>query len=141
MPVTQSDPTTIATRWQAGLAGATQKITDGVNAVTVAPGQAAARQQNAYLAGVQNNVQKWARNVAAVSLSDWQSAMTNKGIARIASGATTAEPKFAAFMGKLLSAEKTLYGQLPARGTTDQNIQRAVAWMQGMAKMRGTFTG
>lgn len=138
--VTSQDPTTIAANWANRLGQSTQKITDGVQAVTTPPGQAAARNQQGYIAGVQNNVGKWARNVAAVSLSDWQQAVINKGIPRVSTGAQAAQDKFASFMSKLLPAQKSLYGTLPPRGDTSANINRAVAWMQGMAKLRGTLT-
>lgn len=139
MAVTAEDPTAIADRWKSGMSAAGAKVTAGVNAVTVAPGQLAARQKDAYVAGVTNRANYWAQRVSSITLDEWKTAMINKGIQRLATGAAAAEPKFATFMGKLLSAERNLYQTLPSRGTTDANIQRAVAWMQGMAKLKGTF--
>lgn len=125
-------PEQAAARWAAGLAGASQKITEGVNAVTTSPGQLAARQKAVFAQNVAAAVDKWARNVAAVPLGDWQRAMIDKGAPRIASGATAAQPKFAAFMGKLLPYIATGRAQLPPRGNFDQNIARLTAWARYM---------
>lgn len=122
----------IAQKWATGLAGASATITAGVNAVTTAPGLAASRQAAAYQAGVAANVAKWQKNVAGVSLQDWQNATITKGVPRIATGATAAQPAFAQFMSKLLPFQAQLVNTLPPRGNTAQNIQRAVAFMNGM---------
>lgn len=131
-------PDQIAANWASRLAGSTQKITDGVNSVTVAPGQAAARQKDVWLQNTQAAQAKWARNVAAVSLADWQSMMLNKGVQRIAAGATAAQPKFQSFMAQFLPYVQSGRANLPARGNLDQNIQRAVAMMRHNAAFKKT---
>lgn len=132
------DPTTVASKWAQNLSGATQSITDGVNAVSVAPGAAAARQKTVYVNNVTASADKWARNVAAVSLSSWQQDMITKGIPRIASGAQAAQSKFATFMGKLLPYQANLVSQLPARGNLEQNITRMTQMVRGMANFTNT---
>lgn len=123
----------IAAKWAQNLSGATASITAGVQGVSTAPGQAAARNKAQYLAGVQAKVDKWAQNTAAVSLSEWQQAFITKGIPRIASGASAAQPKMTTFMAKLLPYQKAGVSQLPQRGNLQQNIQRATAWINYMA--------
>lgn len=127
-------PDQIAATWAARLASSTQKITDGVNAVTVAPGQAAARQKGVWAQNVAAAQDKWASRVAAVPLTDWQAAMTTKGVQRVATGAQAAQPKMAAFMGQLLPYIAQQKAALPARGTLDQNIARSTQFITGMAK-------
>jgi len=129
------NPQTVAANWSAHLASAGQKITDGVNGVTVAPGVAASRNKAGYVAGVTQNQDKWASHSAAVPLSDWQQAVIQKGVPRIASGAQAAEPKFAQFMTQLLPFIDSAKASLPARGTLDQNIAR----MDAMARKMATF--
>lgn len=125
-------PDQAAADWVAGLSAKTAKITANVQSVRVAPGQAAAAQRGAYLQGVQTNVDKWARNVGAVTREQWIDAMVNKGIPRIASGASAAQSDMVAFFGKLLPYIDRGRSSLPARGTFEQNKQRANAWMDYM---------
>lgn len=130
------DPTTVASKWASNLSASTAAITAGVQGVTVPPGQAAARQKAVYTANVAAAADKWAKNVAAVSLATWQSDMVNKGIPRIASGATAAQPKFEAFMTKLLPYINTQVASLPPRGNLEQNISRVSAFIRGMSKFQ-----
>lgn len=126
----------IAAHWAQQLGSATAKITAGVQAVTTAPGQAAARQKAVYVQNVTASQDKWASRVAAVSLATWQQDTIQKGIPRIASGAAAAQPKFTAFMQKLLPYIASGKSSLPARGTLDQNIARMTAWARYMANFK-----
>lgn len=130
------DPASVAARWAQGLAGSGQKVTDGVNAVTTAPGAQAARQVAVWAARTQASQAKYARNVAAVPLSSWQQAVIQKGIPRLASGAQQAEPKFMTFMTKLLPYVATGRSSLPARGDINANKTRMNAWVDYMAKFQ-----
>lgn len=129
-------PEQIAAAWASRLAASGQKIADGVAAVQVAPGQAAARQKSAWVQNTTSAADKWATNVAKVSVDDWRTAMTTKGVPRIASGATAAQPKFAQFMGQLMPFIAQQKSQLPARGNLDQNIARMTAFARGMATFK-----
>ncbi|HVD03180.1 MAG TPA: hypothetical protein VNF75_03470 [Candidatus Dormibacteraeota bacterium] len=132
--MTTQTPDQVAANWAARLASSTSKITAGVQGVTTSPGQAAARQQAAYVQNVQANAAKWAARTAAVPLNTWQQDTINKGIPRIATGATAAIPKFTQVMTSLLPYIQSQVNALPARGTLDQNIARMTSFVQGMAK-------
>lgn len=134
-------PDQVAQLWQQRLAGSGDKIRAGVNAVSVAPGQLAARNVAGYVAGVNAAQQKWATRVASVRLETWQADMLNKGLNRIASGAQAAEPKMAAFMGQLLPFIASGRGRLPQRGGLDANIARSAAWIRYMATFKRTGPG
>lgn len=126
-------PDQAAAAWASRLASSTERITQGVQGVTTAPGQAAARQKAVWAQQVAASQDKWASRVAAVSLPDWQQAMVQKGIPRVASGAQAAQPKFAAFMTQLLPHINSTVAGLPARGTLDQNINRMTQFVRGMS--------
>lgn len=126
-------PQDIAAKWKANLSASGQRLTAGVQSVNVAPGQVAARNKSGYVQGVMDSQDKWAANVAKVSLSDWQQAMIQKGVPRIATGAAAAEGDFTDFMTKLLPYQASVVSQLPARGGLEQNIARSAAFIRGMA--------
>lgn len=127
-------PQDAAAQWAQRLAGSTDKITKGIQSVTVAPGQAAARQKQVWVQNTTSAQDKWATNVAAVSLNDWQTAAINKGVVRIAGGAQASQAKFAEFMTQLLPHIDRVKSSLPARGNLDANIARMVAFSRGMSQ-------
>ena len=130
------DPSSVATRWAQNLGAAGAKVTDGVNAVTTAPGAQAAAQVAVWAARTQAAQAKFARNVASVSLNAWQQAVINKGIPRLASGAASAEPRFQQFMTKLLPYVASGRASLPKRGDINANKARMNAWVDYMAKFQ-----
>lgn len=135
------DPAQVAADWAQKLGGSTTKIAAGVAAVQTPPGQAAARQKAVWLANVTASADKWGSRVAAVPLGDWQAAMTNKGIPRIATGASGAQAKFAGFMTQFLPFVDQGKRALPARGNLDQNIARMVAMVRHNAQFNLRRTG
>lgn len=134
--VAAQSPEQVAQRWAQNLGGASQKWADGVNSVTIAPGQLAARQKQVYAANVAAAQEKWASRVASVSLQAWQQETVQKGQARLASGATAGQPKMAAFMTQFLPFVEAGKGRLPARGNLDQNIARLTAWVRYVATFK-----
>ena len=130
------DPATVAQNWANRLGQSQQAITEGVQRVTTAPGAAAARQKNVWQQNTAAAADKWARKTAAVTLQDWQSAMTDKGIARIGQGATAAVPKMTTFMQKLLPYVDSAVQGLPARGDFNANVNRMVAFVTKMKQFQ-----
>lgn len=139
MAVTNVDPATLAAGWATKLAGAGDRIKAGVQAVTTAPGQAAAAASGRWLASVTAAEPRFKQNVAAVSLQDWQSSFIDKGLPRIASGAQAAQSKFAAVLTKILATERTIVGSLPARGDVEANIARSASFIRAMHGAKGSF--
>lgn len=124
MAVTNLSYTQIAANWAERMGASTTRIKAGVEAVKTAPGAAAAAAKGAYLAGVQANVTKFARNVAAVTKEQWQSDFITKGLPRIATGAQAAQPKMANFMTQFIPFLQRTVPTLPPRGTFQQNVAR-----------------
>lgn len=139
MPQAQ-DPATVAQRWVSRLGGSTDKIRQGVQAVTTSPTQQAANAAAVWQARVAmpETAQKFQRALSRVSLADWQNAMINKGIPRIATGASNAQAKFQAFLTQFLpfvaQVAQTVH-QMP-HTTLDDRINRAVAQIRGTAAFK-----
>lgn len=126
-------------KWGTNLGNSTQYIKDGVARVQVAPGVAAAAAQDRMLSGIQRSVQsgKWAKNVASVSLQDWQTAMTTKGINRLTDGINTAKTrKIGAITTLLANVDQAAAAanNLP-KGGLQQGIARATTFMTQMSQL------
>lgn len=133
------NPTAAAQAWANRLGASTQAYTDGVNAVTVAPGQLAAAAGDRWLANTTASLPRFKANSAAVQLPAWQQAAVSKGAPRLASGATAAQPKMEQVFGKLFPAIRSAVSSLPARGTIDQNIERSRQFALKLNSMKGQF--
>lgn len=133
------DPTAATAKWVSRMQASGQQITEGVQAVTEAPGVRAAKQLNVWLAKIQQSAQKWQRNVAAVPLADWQSAMINRGIPAINVGVTAKSGNYQAFAMKFyphLAAGVAKVRAMPKASLQD-GIARAVAMIQHNADYKG----
>lgn len=128
------NPADAAAKWAQNLGAAGQAYTAGVQAVQTAPGQQAAQAADRYLAGVQANLPKFKANVGAVSLADWQNAAVQKGAARLATGATAAQPKMANVLTQLFPFIDQARNSLPPRGDIEQNIARSAAFQRAMSR-------
>ena len=134
-------PQQAAANWARGMQNSTERIRQGVAAVTVAPTEKAIAAIPRQVAGVQEAAAsgKTERGLRGVSLDDWKRLMTEKGITRVGPGASAAQPKMAAFMGDLLpfieSGKGRLDSQTP-RGDLGMNLARMMAWAQYMATFK-----
>lgn len=125
--------------WSAGMAQAGNKYTQGIQAVTQAPGQAAAANVNGYLQGVADNARKWQTKVAAVDLGTWQQAAINKGAPRLATGAQQAQPKYEAGLQRWWPVFTNIVAQVDAmpKATKADRINRMVQY----ATLAGQYQG
>lgn len=130
----------IARKWAQNLGASTSSIKAGVLATTTNPAQKAAQRADAYVSGVQQAVAsgKWQRGLARTSLQSWQDAMVNKGLPRIASGASAATPKVQQFYDKWIPHQQALQAKLASmpRGDLSTNIQRAVVAIEHNASFK-----
>lgn len=117
----------ISQKWLTNYQGSSQAMTDGSNAVQTAPGVAAAAQQAFWLSRIQASANKWATNVAAVSLQDWKTAYQTLGIQRGQAGATAKQSKYTAFITAYLQFLPGAVAQVRAmpKGNIQQSIARA----------------
>lgn len=134
----QKDPAFVANKWSQNLGAATESIKQGVQAVTVAPTQSAAAKVDDWVNGVGRARDKYVAGLRRVSLADWQGAMIDKGVPRVASGATQAIPKMQQFMTEFLPHVERIAQQVRAmpKGGLENGIARATAQIRGNATFR-----
>lgn len=130
-----------AANWKARMSTAGTAYTDGINSVTSSPMEAAAQAQDSYAQGVAEAVAtgRYARGLRRVTMADWKRAATEKGAARLASGATAAAPKVEKFwvsFGPKL-AQVTEQTRAMPKGTFEERQQRAIAQMNATHALKG----
>ena len=135
----KANATDAANAWVTGMQGAGTKYTAGVQAVKVAPGQLAAARSDFWAQQVAAAKSKFSSNVAKVTLGQWQEAAATKGAPRLGTGASAAQPKFAAFMTSFLPQLATIVQSLPQGGTYEQNKQRFLAYADALHAKQGSF--
>lgn len=131
-----------AEKWARRLSGATEDIRAGVEAVSESPGKKAAEKKAKWVARLTEAAtqEKWAKNVAAVTLDDWKRAITEIGIPRVSAGVNAAVPKVAKFGEQLLSYQNANIGKV--KGMPDVTLSdskaRMDAWFDIMSKFKPT---
>lgn len=133
------DPTLATQKWVNRMQAASAEITAGVNAVSVAPGVSAAKQANAWITRIQASKAKWERNVAAVTLEQWKSAMIERGIPAINAGVTAKSGNYLNFANKAYPYIATGVAHVKSmpKGTLAQSQARANYFMEYMSKYTG----
>ncbi len=130
-------PQEYAEKWARRMKGSTEDVRRGIEKVTEAPGQAAARSADAMLAGVTRSVQDgtWARQVARVSLQEWKEKALSKGINRIAAGVDAAQSRQVQMAQDLLAAVDSVADEVRRmpKGTLEDGINRMTAFARGMS--------
>jgi hypothetical protein len=133
----RGDAKSITEKWKTRTSGATQEVIAGVARVTTAPGVQAAKQKQAYINNTVAKVDKWERNVAAVSLQSWQ-ASTTAGAQRIAAGVQAKAGKMESFLVDFLPHVERVQQRVQSmpRGDINQNIARMIENAKGMAEFK-----
>ena len=129
-------PQQVADKWARRIAGSTQDIIDGVNAVRTNPAEAAIAKKSKLLQNFTASVQdgRWERGLRRMSLDQWKQSMIQKGVNRVAQGADAAKPKMAQFMTEFLPFQESAQAELSALPDTtiEDSIARAAFWMRRM---------
>lgn len=135
MPVRATSAQATA-KWVQNLSAATDRMTTGAQGVTKAPGLAAAAAADKWLAKVTAAKQKFATNVAAVSLQSWQNSYINVGIPRVAQGAQAKQAKVQTFMDQFLPYLQRGVATIDAMpsNTVEDGIARASAMIRYNSK-------
>lgn len=134
------NPSDVVTRWKNAMKASTQKIKDKVMAMTTNPMTEAAKQKDAYVAGVQDAADsgRWEAGLKSVSLDDWKNKTATVGTGRIAAGVEAATTKMTNFLTQALPYTESVSRQVQAmpKATLDDRINRAVANMRMMSQFK-----
>jgi hypothetical protein len=118
----------VADKWANRTANAADAMKAGVAAVTEAPTQKAAAAKDKWLAGVQAAAAngRFEDGLNAVSLQDWQKAMTDKGIPNMANGVRMAKQKMQNFLTNFLPFAQQVSDEIAAMpsGTVEDSRAR-----------------
>jgi hypothetical protein len=127
-------------KWSRRLKGSTEDIRRGIDRVSEAPGEAAARSKDLMLAKVTQAINDgtWESQVRGVSKEDWQRAAKEKGIGRIAQGVDSSMPKQTQMAERLLAAvdSSVAAANRVKRGTLEDNIQRMTIFVRSMSEKK-----
>lgn len=129
-----------AEKWGRRLKGSVEDIRRGIDKVTEAPGAKAAAKKSKWVAKMTSaEVQeKWARNIASVSLEEWKRKARDIGANRISAGVDGAQDKVAQFAEQLLSYQEANLGKIKSMPdiTLSDSKARMDAWFDVMSKFK-----
>ena len=132
-----------ADAWAAGVGAASQKYTDGINAVTTDVVGKAIANQGALLANFTSAVTsgEWARRLAAVGTSGWKAAAIAKA-ANYATGATAGKARFQNFASQAQPFWTQAAGAIAgmASGNKAASMARVSAWYDAMQTFKASYT-
>lgn len=127
-------------KWGRRTKAATQDYVNGINRVTEAPGQAAAKSVDRMRQGINDALDsgRWAAKVSGVSLQEWQQKAAEKGAQRIASGvdgATATMQQKAERLLQDIDASVAVVKRMP-KTTLEDRINRMVTYTREMSKRK-----
>lgn len=131
-------PQALAAKWQSKVAASTEAYKAGVSAVADNPAQKAIAAKQLWIDNLNQAAAdgRFEAGLAGVTKQSWQQACIDKGAANIAAGARAGAAKVARAEQIIGPQRDALVASLPARGTLDQNIERANQMARGMAALR-----
>tara|TARA_Y100000310_G_scaffold345713_1_gene468700 strand:- start:8635 stop:9057 length:423 start_codon:yes stop_codon:yes gene_type:complete len=125
-----------AEKWGRRLTASTEDIRRGVERVTEAPGERAARSQEKMITNLLDSVNsgRWARAVSSVTLPEWKESILSKGIQRIAAGVTAALPRQVQMAQTLLANVEAVQAEVERMPnvTFEDRLARMDRWARGM---------
>jgi len=122
------------------LKAAVDDMRAGVERVTESPCEKAASKAEKMKTNLVKSIDsgKWQAGLKRVSLTDWKSAMIEKGVNRVASGIDGASAKVVAFASDLLPHIDKAQSKIKSMSdvTLEDNINRMTTFIREMAKFK-----
>lgn len=130
-----------AQKWAANYAASGPAIQAGVAQPRQDPTAAAIAQQTTLVQNFNQAVTSgaWANGLRKAGLAGWQTGMTKKTIPSLATRAQAGADHYQAFRSQWNAFLDSTLANLPARGTYEQNMQRARAMADAEHGQRGKF--
>lgn len=127
-----------AQNWKDSAGRATSAYNDGVAGYTGDWAGATVAQEGVLLTNVQQSITsgRWRQGVTRVGTAGWKSRTQAKS-SNYATGFSAGADRQAASMQKIIGALGNIVPSLPARGTFEQNKQRATSLMDQLHALRG----
>ena len=129
-----------AEKWARRLSGASEDIRKGVESVSEAPGAKAAQKKAKWVARITDAAthDKWAKNVAAVTVDEWKRKTLEVGIGRVSSGVTASVSKMQKFGEQLISYQESNLPKIRSMPdvTLGDTKARMDAWFDIMSKFK-----
>lgn len=126
--------------WRDRLSASVERVRAQVEKLTVSPTERAAASVQRWIARLQDpdTQERWQANLRAVSLEDWKRAMIEKGVPRIAQGASAAQAKVTDFASKLINYLNTVLPEIERmpKLTIEDSINRVTTYIRRMAQFK-----
>lgn len=134
-------PAEHAALWAQRFGGSSEKYKAGIQKVQGNPAQKAIAAQDRLLSNFTESVTsgKWAAGLSKVSEAGWKQAAIEKGAPALATSARVAQDKVARAEAVMGPIRDSITSSLPARGTIEENLERArqMAMKMHEARKRG----
>lgn len=139
MMMARLTPSEAADKQARNLKNSVEDIRRGVERVTTSPTELAAAKKEKMKAKINESIDngKWERNLRKVSLSDWKTAMIDKGVNRIGVGIDAAKPKVEQFYSELFPFQDSLKAKV--RAMKDLTLEDSIARMNTFTRGMATF--
>lgn len=134
----KQNPQQLAAKWQAKYGASTEAYKQGVQNVVGNPAQKAIAAKDLWIARVNEAAAdgRYEDGLSKVTEQGWKSACVEKGAANMAAGARVGALKVERHEREFGPVRDAIVSSLPARGTLDQNIERAAQMARAMAGTR-----
>lgn len=128
----------LGAKWRTNFAASTEKYKEGVNRTDKDPIQLAIAAAPRWLQGVQEAAANdaYAKGLGRTNKQEWQRACVEKGANAMAAGAKLGEINVVKAEQEIGPMREQIRASLPPRGTLEQNKQRMLAMVDGMAGLK-----
>lgn len=133
-------PQQLAAKWQAKYGASTEAYKNGIQSVQVNPAQSAIAAKDRWISALNEAAAqgRYENGLSTVTLASWQASAIEKGAPAIQAAARMGAIKVQRAEQEIGPKREAIVASLPARGTLEQNLERARQMALGMAALKRT---